>query len=50
MPNANVIGATVSGIVPATLNETLYGLPGSGLSATVNVADSLPSTPGVKVT
>ena len=43
-------GATVAGIVDPVLSATVDGLSGSGLSATVSVADSVPSTPGLNVT
>ena len=50
VPYASVVGEIVSGIVPETVNATLYGPSGSGPSETVNVADSLPSAPGANVT
>ena len=46
VPYASVTGVTVAGIVDPVLSATVDGLSGSGLSATVSVADSVPSTPG----
>ena len=41
---------TVAGMVGPVLSATEYGLNGSGLSETDNVADSVPSAPGANVT
>jgi len=51
VPNASVLaGETVAGIVGPVLIATVCGLDASGLSAIDSVADSVPSTPGLKLT
>ena len=50
LAKARVGGVTVAGIVGPVLSATVCGPSGSGLSETVSVADSVPSTPGVNAT
>ena len=50
LANARVGGATVAGIVGPVVSATVCGPSGSGLSETVSVADSVPSTPGANDT
>jgi hypothetical protein len=50
VPYAMVAGVTVAGMVAAVLSAIVYGLSGSGLSASVSVPDSVPRMLAVKVT
>ena len=50
LANARLAGAIVAGIVGPVLSAIVWGPSGSGLSETVNVAASVPSTPGANDT
>lgn len=50
LANRKLAGMTVAGIVGPVVIAMLYGPSGSGLSVTVKVAVSVPSTPGAKDT
>jgi hypothetical protein len=50
LPNARLAGRTVAGIVGPVLSAIVWGPSGSGLSETVRVPDSVPSTPGANDT